>query len=42
MRIRNWLFNEWKEVSRIFCFEEYDAPILESVDLYVRKSGEDV
>ena len=28
MRIRNWLFDHFKEVSRVFGFEEYDAPIL--------------
>jgi len=30
MRLRNWLFGHWKEVARIYGFEEYDSPVLES------------
>ncbi len=42
MRMRSWLFEHWKVVASQFGFEEYDAPILESEDLYIRKSGEEV
>ncbi len=42
MRMRSWLFDHWKVVASQFGFEEYDAPILESEDLYIRKSGEEV
>mmetsp|Transcript_67532 Transcript_67532/g.166860 ORF Transcript_67532/g.166860 Transcript_67532/m.166860 type:complete len:529 (+) Transcript_67532:23-1609(+) len=42
MRLRNWLFGHWKEVARVFGFEEYDAPVLESEALYIRKAGEEV
>ncbi len=42
MRVRSWLFEHWKVVASQFGFEEYDAPILESEDLYIRKSGEEV
>ena len=42
MRQRNWLFGHWKEVARVFGFEEYDAPVLENENLYVRKAGEEV
>ena len=92
MRIRNWLFNEWKEVARLYAFQvrlcasvgavmsetekkrggwgvgvalflskpgvhkvlhrshatlvsqlqEYDAPVLESAELYKRKAGEEI
>lgn len=42
MRIRNWLFNHWKAVAKSFAFEEFDAPILESEDLYKRKAGEEI
>ena len=27
MAIRNWLFSEWKTVSQLFGFEEYDSAI---------------
>lgn len=39
---RNWLFGHWKEVARLHGFEEYDAPVLESEALYIRKAGEEV
>eukprot|EP01027_Heterolobosea_sp_BB2_P013778 GEZU01019832.1.p1 GENE.GEZU01019832.1~~GEZU01019832.1.p1 ORF type:complete len:498 (+),score=195.41 GEZU01019832.1:2102-3595(+) len=42
MRVRNWLFAHFKEVSRLFGFQEYDAPILESEELYKRKAGEEI
>ena len=42
MRIRNWLFDHWKTVAKEHGFEEYDAPVLESEALYIRKAGEEV
>ena len=42
MAIRNWLFSEWKAVSHLFGFEEYDSAIVESEALYVRKAGDDI
>jgi len=42
MRLRNWLFEEWREVAKTFGFSEYDAPVLESEALYTRKAGEEV
>ena len=42
MRERNWLFGNMREVSRCFGFQEYDAPVLESVALYERKAGEEI
>ncbi len=34
-----YLFEIWKRVSRRYGFSEYEGPILESADLYLRKSG---
>jgi histidyl-tRNA synthetase len=42
MRLRSWLFDQWRDVARTFGFVEYDAPVLESQSLYTRKAGEDV
>jgi histidyl-tRNA synthetase len=42
MRLRNWLFGHWKEVARVYGFDEYDAPVLENEALYIRKAGEEV
>ena len=42
MALRNWLFGRWRQVATSHGFEEYDAPVLETEDLYIRKAGEDV
>jgi len=42
MRMRNWLFEHFKEVARMHGFAEYDSPVLESEALYTRKAGEEV
>ena len=42
MRLRLWLFDIWRETSRQFGFEEYDACVLESEDLYIRKAGDEI
>ena len=41
-RLRNWLFNIWRESALSFGFEEYDACVLESEDLYIRKAGDEI
>ena len=42
MRLRTWLFNQWRDVAALYGFSEYDAPVLESESLYTRKAGEEV
>ena len=42
LRFRNWLFGHFREVARLYAFEEYDAPVVESVELYTRKAGEEI
>ena len=42
MRVRNYLFGVFRETARKFGFEEYDAPVLESEELYIRKAGEEI
>eukprot|EP00882_Tetradesmus_deserticola_P025856 GHRQ01028435.1.p2 GENE.GHRQ01028435.1~~GHRQ01028435.1.p2 ORF type:complete len:128 (+),score=74.74 GHRQ01028435.1:675-1058(+) len=42
MRLRNWLFGEWAAVSQLFGFEQFDVPVLESEELFVRKAGEEI
>jgi len=42
MRLRSWLFGQWRAVSAAHAFEEYDSPVLEAEALYVRKAGEEV
>jgi histidyl-tRNA synthetase len=40
--LQNWLFEHYKEAARLFGFQEYDAAILEHVELYERKAGEEI
>lgn len=42
LRLRHWLFGHFREVSRLYGFEEYDAPVVESAELYTRKAGEEI
>ncbi|KAF8070920.1 Histidine--tRNA ligase [Scenedesmus sp. PABB004] len=42
MRLRNWLFGEMEAVAQLFGFEQFDVPVLESEELFVRKAGEEI
>lgn len=42
MAFRNWLYRQFKSVAESFGFEEYEGPILETLDLYAAKSGEEL
>lgn len=37
--IRNYLFSVWRDVAHRYGFVEYEAPIVESTELYLKKSG---
>lgn len=39
---RHYIFNTWRSVVHRFGFEEYDGPVLEPLELYTRKSGEEI
>ena len=42
MATRVWLYNIMREVAESFGYQEYEAPILESLELYAAKSGEEL
>jgi histidyl-tRNA synthetase len=42
MAIRNWLYKTLGQVSQSFGYQEYEAPFLESLELYAAKSGEEL
>ena len=42
MAIRVWLYNTMREVAESFGYLEYEAPILESLELYAAKSGDEL
>ena len=39
---RNYLMSVWRDVARKYGFVEYDGPPLEPLELYTRKSGEEI
>jgi len=41
-RLQKYMFGRLREVCERFGYEEYDAPILESLELYLAKTGEEI
>ena len=41
-RIQNYIFNTWRKVVQLHGYEEYGAPILEPLDVYTAKSGQEL
>jgi len=42
MAVLNWIVDGWRRVSVTHGFEEYEGPILEYLDLYTVKSGQEI
>jgi histidyl-tRNA synthetase len=42
MALRTWLYSKVREVSESFGYQEFEGPLLESIDLYAAKSGEEL
>ena len=42
MKLRNWFFGKIREALLLASFDEYNAPMLESLELYIAKSGEEI
>ena len=42
MALSTWMYNIIREVSESFGYQEYEGPILESIDLYAARSGEEL
>ncbi len=41
-RLQKYMFAKWREACELFGYEEYDAPILEPLDIYLAKTGEEI
>lgn len=39
---RNHVFRRWRQTASVFGFAEYDAPVLEPLELYKAKSGDEI
>src|SRR5436190_6435785 len=42
LALRNHIFATWRAVARRYGFEEYDGPPLEPLELYTRKSSDEI
>ena len=42
MAVRTWLYQTAREVAELFGYQEWEAPLLETLDLYAAKSGEEL
>ena len=42
MALRNYMYEKVRAASRMFGYQEWDAPFIESIDLYAAKSGEEL
>src|SRR3954467_12698518 len=42
LAVRNYLMSVWRDVARKYGFVEYDGPPLEPLELYTRKSGDEI
>ncbi len=42
MRVRNYIFSTWRRVVEGFGYEAYDAPLLEPLDVYAAKTGQEI
>ncbi|HYH36039.1 MAG TPA: ATP phosphoribosyltransferase regulatory subunit, partial [Candidatus Saccharimonadales bacterium] len=41
-RLQKYMFAKWREIAERYGYEEYDAPILESLNIYLAKTGEEI
>lgn len=40
--MRNYIFDTWRSMARRYGFVEYEAPVVETTDLYRKKSGDEI
>lgn len=42
MRVREYIFTTWRKVVQAYGYEPYDAPLLEPIEIYTAKSGQEL
>lgn len=42
MRVRGYIFRTWRRVVKRYGYEAYDAPLLEPIEVYAAKSGQEL
>ncbi len=41
-RVQQHIFRKWRKLARSYGYEEYDAPLIEPLELYTAKTGEEI
>lgn len=41
-RVQNYIFNTWRKVAEQYGYEEYITPLLEPIEVYAAKSGQEI
>lgn len=41
-RVQNYIFTNWRRISQRYGYEEYGAPLLEPLEVYAAKSGQEL
>lgn len=41
-RVQNYIFKTWRHVAESFGYDEYGAPLLEPIEIYAAKSGQEL
>ena len=42
MKLRNWFFGKIRKALELAAYEDYNGPMVENLDLYIAKSGEEI
>lgn len=42
MRVRDYIFGVWRQVAKRYGYDAYDAPLLEPLEVYAAKSGQEL
>lgn len=42
MRVQNYIFTKWRSIAERYGYEEYMTPMLEPLDIYAAKSGQEL
>lgn len=42
LRVRDYIFSTWRRVAKRYGYDAYDAPLLEPLDVYAAKSGQEL
>ncbi len=42
MRVRNYIFRTWRKIVKGYGYESYDTPLLEPIEMYTSRSGQEL